>query len=59
MNEPITNDVYQQLDQRHEQVLAELDSLNEQLEQALGGVPNAEFGLRNSFSSGDLDGRSC
>ena len=36
MNEPVTNDVYQQLDQRHEQVLAELDSLNERLEQALG-----------------------
>ncbi len=47
MNEPDSNDVYQQLDQRHEQVLAELDSLNERLEQALGGVQNAEFGLRN------------
>ena len=38
MNEPITNDVYQQLDQLHEQVLAELDSLNKQLEQALGSL---------------------
>ncbi|MCH7751018.1 MAG: hypothetical protein IH898_02530 [Planctomycetes bacterium] len=47
MNEPVTNDVYQQLDQRHEQVLAELDSLNERLEQALGGVRNAEFGMQN------------
>ncbi len=38
MNEPVTHDVFQQLDQRHEQVLAELDSLNEQLEQTLGSM---------------------
>ncbi len=38
MNEPATNDVYQQLDQRHEQVLVELDALNERLEQALGSL---------------------
>ncbi len=38
MNEPVTNDVYQQLDQRHDQVLTELDSLNERLEQALGSI---------------------
>ena len=38
INEPVTNDVYHQLDQRHEQVLAELDSLNERVEQALGSL---------------------
>lgn len=36
MNDPVTDDVYQQLDQRHDQVLAELDSLNDRLEQTLG-----------------------
>ena len=38
MNEPIASDVLQQLDQRHEQVLAELDSLNQRLEQTLGSL---------------------
>ena len=35
MYEPVTNDVLHQLDQQHEQLLWELDSLNERLEQAL------------------------
>lgn len=38
MNEPIVSDVLQQLDQRHEQMLVELDSLNQRLEQTLSAL---------------------
>lgn len=35
MNEILPGDVLQQLDQRHEELLAELDLLNQRLESAL------------------------
>lgn len=35
MNEIVTSDVLHRLDQRHEELLAELDLLNERLEAAL------------------------
>ncbi len=38
MNEPIASDVLQQLDQRHELLLDELDSLNQRLEQTLSSL---------------------
>ncbi len=36
MNEILPSEVLQRLDERHEQLLAELDVLNERLESALG-----------------------
>ena len=37
-NHLVSNDALHQLDQRHEHLLAELDSLNERLEEALSAV---------------------
>jgi hypothetical protein len=38
MNELIVSDVLQDLDQRHEHLLVELDDLNERLEQTLNSL---------------------
>jgi hypothetical protein len=64
MNELIVSDVLQDLDQRHEHLLTELDELNRRVEQALNSLnkpsePVAEEASDSTVTSGDRDGHSC
>jgi hypothetical protein len=74
MNEILPSDVLQRLDERHEQLLAELDVLNERLESALGACAKPTCTEQASHTlaateldsyrhtpsiAGGRDGRSC